>query len=67
MRAVGLAMTTAAHVMCMLPLVMGQCADPNQFSAMGAPLDAACCAGDGACSGGIPNTCTPECAAGSNR
>ena len=67
MRAVGLAMTTAAHVMCMLPLVMGQCADPKQFSAMSAPLDAACCAGDGACSGGIPNTCTPECAAGRNR
>ena len=36
MRAVDLAKATAAYVMCMLPLVMGQCADPNQFAAMGA-------------------------------
>jgi hypothetical protein len=55
-------MTTAAHVMCMLPLVMGQCADVNEFIAMSASLTAACCAGDGACSGGIPNACSDNCA-----
>jgi hypothetical protein len=63
MRAFYLATIVAASILCSVRPVLGQCANFNEFTAMSAPLNEACCEGAGTdCTMGIPSSCPGDCA-----